>query len=356
MLADRQARACAKTLIGIIDHKYLREGRMVHFIAAGAKGTKAARTVTEDGKKQSVYAFYTELPLANIPAEIPKELNPEKLLQNPPTLWIHNNVSKYITKTINKNPNLTEGGVAAQIAELVAKARLYTARCKLVITNEDWLRDGRVAIVVEELFPPGAFGLGDTNLREMARVLQATHDGLMSCFDIKLYHSESGEAAFVQPHKIAREGDDEKGELKKDAEGNYIAAGGKKSDGKIPQMMYNTVTKSPAKVLMGQMHLNLKYLNGKDTDETESNYRLMLKTLIHEATHRYAGTNDYFYFDEDENKNFKEPRAQMDEKLSSTEKIPRCDLKSMTGYEWVRSADSYGWMVLKMAEKLNFNA
>jgi hypothetical protein len=82
----------------------------------------------------------------------------------------------------------------------------------------------------------------------------------------------------------------------------------------------------------------------------------MLKTLIHEATHRYAGTNDYFYFDEDEMGNFKEPRAQMDERVGSAEKIPRCALREMTGYEWVRNADSYGWMVLRMAEKLNFNA
>jgi hypothetical protein len=55
--------------------------------------------------------------------------------------------------------------------------------------------------------------------------------------------------------------------------------------------------------------------------------RLGVKTLIHEASHKYAGTIDYRYFNDDS----KTPRGAFDDKARA-----------------LVNADSYGWFILKV--------
>jgi hypothetical protein len=61
---------------------------------------------------------------------------------------------------------------------------------------------------------------------------------------------------------------------------------------------------------------------------------MLCKTLIHEASHRFANTYDLWYFGED------------------LEKNPGSDLESRKFAEMYQNADSYGWSCLLVYEQL----
>jgi len=63
--------------------------------------------------------------------------------------------------------------------------------------------------------------------------------------------------------------------------------------------------------------------------------QLGLKTLIHEATHKYAGTTDYCYFDDDG----ETPRTAFTDRLMA-----------------VINADSYAWFIVKVGRSWNGTA
>lgn len=76
-----------------------------------------------------------------------------------------------------------------------------------------------------------------------------------------------------------------------------------------------------------------KYVTGAirmDQDTLLKGGRLAVVTLIHEATHKYAGTNDYCYFDDDSYT----PDGTFDDKN-----------------EALKNADSYAWFIYKMGRK-----
>jgi len=91
---------------------------------------------------------------------------------------------------------------------------------------------------------------------------------------------------------------------------------------KLPTKPYHTKTKF--------LSDNQKYLMGAMKIDATKSRESMVNTIIHEATHRYAGTIDYAYFD----KKGENPEGTFGDKRQA-----------------LMNADSYAWFASRTAKK-----